>query len=67
MSKESPDELLTTEEAADFLGVDKTTLYAWRKQGKLRAYRVGKRLIRFKRQDIEGLLEVENDGRSDSG
>jgi len=51
--------LLSTNEVADLLSVDKSTLWRWRKQGKLKSYGIGK-LVRFKREDIEAfLVELE--------
>lgn len=56
-------DLLTVEEVIELLGVHRVTLQNWRKQGKLRALKLGphRRLVRFKRQDIEALLSEEQD------
>jgi len=56
----SPD-FLTIAEVASLLHVHRATLMNWRKAGVLRAYRLGpaKRLVRFRRQDIEALLREE--------
>lgn len=50
------DELLTREETADFLKVNKSTLWSWHKQGKLTPSGIGKRVY-YKRSDIENALK----------
>jgi len=54
-------DFLTAREVAKLLQVHRATLANWRKQGVLRAYYLGpaKRLVRFRRQDIEALLQEE--------
>lgn len=53
--KDLPD-LLTAEEACEFLRITPLTLYTYIKQGKLPAYRVGKR-YRISKQSIVAFLE----------
>jgi putative molybdopterin biosynthesis protein len=53
--KDLPD-LLTAEEACDFLRITPLTLYTYIKQGKLPAYRVGKR-YRITKESIVSFLE----------
>ena len=52
---------LTIAEVASLLQVHRATLMNWRKAGVLRAYYLGpaKRLVRFRRQDIEALLQED--------
>lgn len=54
-------DLLTIRQVVDLLHIHRATLRNWRREGLLRALRVGphKRLVRFKRQDIEALLSEE--------
>lgn len=45
---------MTTQEVTELLGVTRQTLYNWRKQGTLPAYRFGTSFaVRYKRSDIE--------------
>lgn len=48
--------LLSVTEAADFLGIKKSTLYEWIIQKKVPHYKVG-RLVKFKREDLEAWLK----------
>jgi excisionase family DNA binding protein len=48
--------LLSVTEAADFLGIKKSTLYEWIIQKKVPYYKVG-RLVKFKREDLETWLK----------
>jgi excisionase family DNA binding protein len=44
--------LLTADEVADYLKVKRRTVYDWVGQGILPAQTVGRRLLRFRRQDV---------------
>ncbi|WKZ30399.1 MAG: helix-turn-helix domain-containing protein [Candidatus Dojkabacteria bacterium] len=46
----------TIEEVAEMLKVVYMTIYRWIKQGKLKAFRVGKKYM-IKKSDIEALIE----------
>jgi len=46
----------TIEEVAEMLKVVYMTVYRWIKQGKLKAFRVGKKYM-IKKSDIEALIE----------
>ena len=48
--------LLSVTEAADFLGIKKSTLYEWIIQKKVPHYKVG-RLVKFKRESLEAWLK----------
>ena len=48
--------MLRTDEAAEFLGISKNTLYEWIIQKKIPHIKVG-RLVKFKREDLEAWLE----------
>lgn len=50
-----PEELLTREETAKLLKVDKSTLWNWQKQGKLIPYGLQGRVY-YKRKEILGAL-----------
>lgn len=48
---------MTVSDAARFLGISRSTLYRWSKAGKLPIYRVGIRVARVKRSDVEKLFK----------
>jgi excisionase family DNA binding protein len=50
-----PPEIMTPEQAADYLQVNRETIYRYIRQGRLRASRIG-RAYRIPRQGIEHLL-----------
>lgn len=51
--KEDPDRLFTEQEAAEFLGLAKTTLNKWRHFGTGPKYiKLGKRAVRYRRRDL---------------
>jgi excisionase family DNA binding protein len=52
-----PDEdLLTPAEVADLCRVSKPTVFRWVEAGDLEAIRLGKRVIRFRRADVDRFL-----------
>jgi excisionase family DNA binding protein len=51
--------LITVEEAARLLGVKRQTLYMWVRRGLVPSYRVGKRLIKFKADELLESFKVE--------
>jgi len=54
---EAASPLLTPEDAAAMLGVCGASVHRFIKQGRLPAYRVGPRLIRVRRSDVEAFLQ----------
>lgn len=53
-----PADLLTPEEVADTFRVTKTTLFRWVAAGDLEALRLGARVIRFRRADVDAFIEA---------
>ena len=51
-SKKPQDEALSLQEAAQALGVSRSTLYRWQQQGRLRGFKVG-RQWRFRRSELD--------------
>jgi excisionase family DNA binding protein len=47
---------LTTSEVMGLLNVSRATLSNWRKSGRLRAYRVGLRAVRYKRSELSDFI-----------
>ena len=55
-----PDEdLLTIDQVAELLQVKKATVYAWTHQGWIPHVKVGRRLVRFRREAIEAWLKAQ--------
>jgi excisionase family DNA binding protein len=52
-------ELVTAQEAARLLGVKRQTVYLWVRQGLIPFYRVGKRLIKFDKDELLSCFKVE--------
>jgi len=55
-----PDELLTTTEAAKLLGVDRSTVARYVRQGKLPAIRLPSGHTRIRRADVDRLVRGES-------
>lgn len=50
------DEFLTTREVAELARVNPVTVQRWVHTGRLAAVRLGPRLLRYRRSDVEALL-----------
>lgn len=50
------DELLTPAEVADLCKVTRTTVFRWASDGEIHAIRLGKRVVRFRRGDVEQFI-----------
>ncbi|MGH2533406.1 MAG: helix-turn-helix domain-containing protein [Thermomicrobiales bacterium] len=59
-------ELLTIREAAQILRVSEVTISRWIKQGRLPSYRVGPRVIRIRRDDLDRIVTPETPETSES-
>jgi excisionase family DNA binding protein len=53
---QSPEQYLTYDQAGQALGVTGRTVFTWVKEGRLRASKVGHRIVRIKRSDIDRML-----------
>ncbi len=51
---------LSEKEAQEYLGVSRSTLYRWQKEGKLKVYKLG-RQRRYRQEDLDALLEPGSD------
>ncbi len=58
IEKNTFEKLLTTEEVTQRLGVTRVTLYAWRKKGLIKSYKIENRVF-FKWSEIINNLEEE--------
>lgn len=58
-------ELLTTQEVADYLKLSRTTVWRWCKQGKLKAIKVGHGW-RIHRSEIERLVGISGEAKKES-
>ena len=52
-----PERTIPLEEAANACGVSNLTIRRWIAEGRLRAYRLGPRLIRVETEDINSMFE----------
>ena len=57
-------ELLTTQEVATLCRVTPSTVARWAKAGILPALTIGPRTLRFRRADVDALLEPDTAGAS---
>lgn len=51
----SPDDVMTAEEVAGHYRVSRMTVSRWVKAGDLPAVRLGRKVLRFRREDVEAL------------
>ena len=50
--------LMTMQEVGDLIGVDRSTIYTWKRKGLLPHYKIGKRAVRFKQSEILTWVET---------
>jgi len=50
-------ELLTAKEVMGYLRISKSTLYRLIRDGRLKRIRIGRRAVRYRRQDVLALVE----------
>ncbi len=55
----TPDELLTREQAYQFLQIDSATLWSWTKKGKVLAYGIGSRRYYKKSELLSSLIPLK--------
>lgn len=53
-------DLYTVEEAATYLGVSTKTIYKWISEGRLKANRLGKRMLRIDFLDLASFIKPAN-------
>ncbi len=60
---------LTMKEVGDLMGVDRSTIYNWKRRGVLPYYKIGKRAVRFKLTEILQWLDIQkrDSGRDNEG
>jgi predicted DNA-binding transcriptional regulator AlpA len=60
----TPPEVMSTEEAAEFLGMNRETLFRWRKDGTGPAYsQPNHRIVRYQKADLVAFLDQHKGGR----
>ncbi|MEW6355283.1 MAG: helix-turn-helix domain-containing protein [Planctomycetota bacterium] len=59
MARNMEDDIFTPEEAAEMLGVKLMTLYQWVHRKKIKCFRIGygQQRIRFRRHEVESLVD----------
>jgi len=50
---------LTMKEVANLMGLDRSTIYNWKRKGLLPYYKIGKRAVRFKLAEVLQWLETQ--------
>jgi excisionase family DNA binding protein len=48
---------MSTQQAADYLGVSKSTIRRWVREGRLTNHKLGHRTVRYRPEDIERLMD----------
>ncbi|MBT8492762.1 MAG: helix-turn-helix domain-containing protein, partial [Deltaproteobacteria bacterium] len=61
-SGSDPDELLTTRQAAEIVGVGTTSIKRWSDEGKLPAIKTAGGHRRYRRRDVEQLISDQSAG-----
>ncbi len=61
MNSESRKELLTAEEAADYLNVSKATILKWARKGKIERVKISAKIVLFSVQAIDRFLKDKTD------
>ena len=59
--------LLTMRQVGDLIGVDRSTIYNWKRKGLLPHYKIGKRAVRFKLGEILQWLGTQKRDASRNG
>lgn len=57
MAIDESDQLLTTNDVADMLKIDRWTVYRLRERGELVPVRIGTKLIRYRLADVRRFIE----------
>jgi excisionase family DNA binding protein len=55
---------LRPKEAADYLGIGKSTLWLWIQQGKLKVYKLSPRVTILKKEDLDALIDATMEAAS---
>lgn len=55
------DRFLTMEEVGHLIGLDRSTIYNWKRRGVLPYYKVGKRAVRFKLAEVLQWMETQKE------
>ena len=57
--KPTTDKLLTRKEVANFLNISLPTLHDWTKSGRIKAYRIGSRILYKSSEVIDSLTQIK--------
>ena len=55
------EKFLTMEEVGHLIGLDRSTIYNWKRRGVLPYYKVGKRAVRFKLAEVLQWMETQKE------
>lgn len=66
MIDQNIDNYISIEEAAEYLGVKKSTIRSWIKNKGMPHYRVGGKLLKFKRSEIDDWIKCEDNATQEN-
>ena len=66
MIDQNIDNYISIEEAAEYLGVKKSTIRSWIKNKGMPHYRVGGKLLKFKRSEIADWIKCEDNATQEN-
>ena len=66
MTDQYTDNYISIDEAADYLGVKASTIRSWIKNKGMPHYRVGGKLLKFKRSEIDEWIKKEDDSTQEN-
>lgn len=66
MTDQYKDNYISIEEAADYLGVKTSTIRSWIKNKGMPHYRVGGKLLKFKRSEIDEWIKCEDNATQEN-
>jgi excisionase family DNA binding protein len=61
--KKTEDRLLKVEDVAQMLSIKPVTVYQWYKQGRLKGFKLGRKLVRFRKTEVDSFLQEIETGK----
>jgi len=56
-TKKTEDRLLKVEDVAQMLSIKPVTVYQWYEHGRLKGFKLGRKLVRFRKTEVDSFLE----------
>jgi len=60
---ENEERLLKVEDVAQMLSIKPVTVYQWYEQGRLKGFKLGSRLVRFRKTEVDSFLQEIETGK----